>query len=87
MEDIREDVINKIVAAMSPLMDTIQLQMLEGAVRGALHGIQLEEECTELSTQLDDTWNMVKSFLANKKLEGCKPDTLDQYLRTAVSFV
>lgn len=86
MENVREDVINKIVAAMSPLMDTIQLQMLEGAVRGALHGIQLEEECTELSTQLDDTWSMIKSFCANKKLEGCKKDTLDQYVRTAKRF-
>ena len=55
MVDVREDVISKIVAAMSPTMDVIHLQMLEGAVRGALHGIKLEEECTELSTQLDST--------------------------------
>ena len=86
MEDIRENVINKVVAAMSPLMDIMQLQMLEGAVRGALHGVTLEKVCTELSTEIDDTWNIIKCFLANKKLEGCKSGTLDQYLRTAKRF-
>lgn len=86
MEDIREDVINKIVASMSPLMDAVKLGMLEGAVRGALRGIKLEEECTELSTEMDDTWNTIKSFMANKKLEGCKDSTLDQYLRTVKRF-
>lgn len=86
MVDVREDVISKIVAAMSPTMDVIHLQMLEGAVRGALHGIKLEEECTELSTQLDNTWHVLQCFAANKKLEGCKEKTLEQYLRTAKKF-
>ena len=35
MQDIRENVINDVVTAMSPVVDNIRLQMLEGAVRGA----------------------------------------------------
>lgn len=83
MPDIRENVINDVVTAMSPLMDTMRLQMLEGAVRGALRGVKLELECTELSTDLDTTLHMIDCFAACKKLEGCKDSTLDQYLRTA----
>lgn len=83
MGDVRENVINDVVAAMSPLIDTMRLQMLEGAVRGALRGVRLELECTELSTDLDTTLHMIDCFAACKKLEGCKDSTLDQYLRTA----
>ena len=83
MGDIRENVINDVVTAMSPLMDTMRLQMLEGAVRGALRGVRLELECTALSTDLDTTLHMIDCFAACKKLEGCKDSTLDQYLRTA----
>lgn len=78
--------VNEIVRAMAPVVETIQLQMLEGAVRGALHGITLEKEQTGVSTELDTTEYMLQCFLASKKLEGCQPGTLDQYLRTARRF-
>lgn len=83
MPDIRENVINDVVTAMSPLMDSMELNMLEGAVRGALRGVKLEKECTELSTELDSTLHMLDCFAACKKLEGCKENTLKQYIRTA----
>lgn len=84
--DIREQVINDIIRAMAPVVEVIQLQILEGAVRGALHGLRIEKECTELSTELDDTLYVLECFAANKKLEGCAELTLDQYLRTAKRF-
>lgn len=83
MGDVRENVINDVVTAMSPLMDSVKLNMLEGAVRGALRGVKLEKECTELSTELDSTMHMLDCFAACKKLEGCCESTLDQYRRTA----
>lgn len=85
-KDMKEQVINNIICAMSPVMETMRLQMLEGAVRGALHGMQLVKECTELSTEMDDTRYILECFAANKKLEGCTELTLDQYLRTARRF-
>lgn len=45
--------------------------------------MKLEKECTELSTELDSTEYVLNCFLANKKLEGCAKDTLDQYRWTA----
>lgn len=85
-QDVREAVVSEIVRAMAPLLEVIQLQMLEGAVRGALHGIVLEKESTELSTELDNTEYMLQCFAANKKLEGCQASTIVQYLRTARRF-
>lgn len=85
-QDMRETVIREIVCAMAPVVESIQLQMLEGAVRGALRGMILERERTELSTELDTTEYMLQCFAANKKLEGCQPATIDQYMRTARRF-
>ncbi len=85
-QDLREYVITEVIRAMTPILETIQLQMLEGAVRGALHGMTLEKEHTELSTELDDTDYMLQCFQANKKLEGCQNTTIEQYLLTARRF-
>lgn len=41
--DIREKVIHEIVGAMAPMLDAVRLNMLEGAIRGALRGLKLEE--------------------------------------------
>ena len=84
--DIREKVIHEIVGAMAPMMDAIRLNMLEGAVRGALRGLKLESEDTALSTELDGTDYMIQCFCASKKLEGCADGTLERYRDTAKKF-
>ena len=85
--DIRELVINDILAAMSANIDVMRLHMLEGAVRGALHGIDLTKATTDLSTERDNTEHILNCFAVNKKLEGCVNGTIDQYLRTARRFL
>ena len=84
--DIREKVIHEIVGAMAPMLDAIRLNMLEGAIRGALRGLKLEEECTALSTELDMTEQLIQRFCASKKVEGCTDRTLEQYQYTAHRF-
>lgn len=66
--DNREKVIHEIVGAMEPMMDAIRLNMLERAIRGALRGLRLEEESTELSTELDETEQLIQCFCASKKV-------------------
>lgn len=68
--DIREMVVNDILRAMSRDMDVMHLHMLEGAVRGALHGLDLVKACTELSTDMDNTEYMLSCFVVNKKTGG-----------------
>ena len=82
----KEIVIQNIIAAMGPIMETVQLQALENVIRQNLHGLTVEEECTALSTWLDDNEHVIKVFLASKKLEGCKRVTLIQYKTTAYQF-
>lgn len=82
----KDVVINNIIAAMGHILDTIQLQALENAIRQNLYGIKLEEECTELAIHLDDNEKILRTFLASKKLEGCKVKTLGQYRCTAQMF-
>lgn len=79
----KEIVIQSIVTAMSVILDTVQLQALDNILREKLHGLQIEEECTQLSTWADDNDYILKVFQANKKLEGCKDNTLYQYKNTA----
>lgn len=85
--DIREMVINDILRVMSHDMDVMHLNMLEGAVRGALHGLDLVKACTEISTEKDNTEYMLNCFAVNKKLEGCVDTTIEQYIRTARRFL
>ena len=79
----KEIVIQSIVTAMSVILDTVQLKALDNILREKLHGLQIEEECTQLSTWADDNDYILKVFQANKKLEGCKDNTLYQYKNTA----
>lgn len=82
----KDIVINNIIAAMGTILDSIQLQALENEVRKNLYGLKIEEECTALSVNLDDNEKVIRTFLASKKLEGCKLKTLEQYKCTARLF-
>ena len=86
MIDSREKIIHEIIGTMSTMLDGIILNMLEGAIRGALRGLRIEEECVELSTELDNTNMVVKYFCASKKVEGCVDTTIMQYKGTAEKF-
>ena len=75
----KEIVIQNIITAMSVALEVVQLQALDNVLRDKLHGLTIEEECTQLSTWADDNNYILKVFHANKKLEGCKDNTLYQY--------
>lgn len=77
----KELVINSVIMAMQEYLNSEQLRELDNALRINLRGIRLEEECTELATEVDDNMYILKVFAANKKLEGCKDNTIEQYLR------
>ena len=84
--DNKELVIHSIITAMSPSLDSEELRHLDDILREKLHGMKLEEECTELSTWNDDNEYIVKIFLANKKLIGCKAGSLEQYALSLKQF-
>lgn len=75
----KEIVIQSIITAMAAILETVQLQKLDNILRTKLHGLKIEEETTELSTWSDDNDYIVQVFCANKKLEGCKNSSIEQY--------
>lgn len=87
MVEIKEIILNNIMAAVQQELTTLQLQMLESTLRLNLRGVKLVEECTELSTNTDDNEYMLKVFAANKKLEGCKIGSIEQYVRYTRNFL
>lgn len=77
----KEIIINEIIVSMQQYLDREQLRELDNVLRIKTRGIKLEDECTELSTDVDDNMYILKVFAANKKLEGCKDGSIEQYLR------
>lgn len=83
----KEMVINNVLVSMQAALNSIQLQILETALRESMSGYRMEEECTELSTSMDDNEYIIKLFAANKKLEGCAMRSIEQYVRQTHNFL
>lgn len=76
-----EKVINGILAGMAPELTDEQLQKLENVLVMQLHGLKVEEECTELAVS-DDGWERIlRLYIASKRLENCAESTLENYGR------
>ena len=85
--DKKEIFINNVIIGMQDKLNSEQLRELDNIIRINLRGIQIEEECTELSTDIDDNMYILKVFAANKKLEGCVDGSIEQYLRYTKNFL
>lgn len=76
-----EKVINGILEGMAPELTDEQLQKLENVLVMQLHGLKVEEECTELAIS-DDGWDRIlRLYIASKRLENCAESTLENYGR------
>lgn len=83
----KEIFINEIIMAMQEKLEQDQLRELDSVLRIMCHGIRIEDESTALSTDMDDNMYILKVFAANKKLEGCKDNTIEQYFRQTKLFL
>lgn len=83
----KEMVINNVLVAMQAALNSIQLQILETALRESMSGYRMEEECTALATSMDDNEYILRLFAANKKLEGCARKSIEQYVRQTRNFL
>ena len=76
-----EKVINGIVAAMQEDLTYEQLQKLENVLVMQLHGLKVEEECTQLVTSERHWEKVLRLYIASKRLENCAESTLENYYR------
>ncbi len=87
MENCKEQVINTVIINMQDRINSDDLRYLDNVLHNALYHFSVDRECTELSTSLDDNEYILRVFAANKKLEGCKENSIEQYVSSTRKFL
>lgn len=87
MAESKEMIINQVIAEMQTYADVATLRALDNILRNVLYPYAIEKMCTELCTGMDDNLCIIKIFASNKKLEGCKDSTIEQYVRCSKTFL
>lgn len=75
-KDSRQRLINIILTEGSSYMTLEQLEKLKLSLIKNLQGIILEEECSAISVQTDDTAKYFRTFIASKRLEGASEKSI-----------
>ena len=77
-----EKILEKIVNEMSPYLDQGQMEHLSNVLYVNFHGIEVQEQCTELiPSGVDGDTAKIKMFVASKKAVNRQDNTLRQYTR------
>ena len=76
-----EKVINGVLATMAECLTDDQLRKLENTLVMQLHGLKVEEECTDLVVSERHWEKVLRLYIASKRLENCAESTLENYER------
>ena len=77
-----EQILENVVNAMVPHLNPEQLEKLSNVLYVNFHGIEVQEQCTELTaTGTDGDLAKIKMFVASKKAVNRQDNTLRQYTR------
>lgn len=76
-----EQIIDGIVAAMQEDLTDEQLRKLESVLIMQLHGLKIEEECTQLVISERHWMKVLRLYIASKRIENCAESTLENYER------
>lgn len=83
-----EKILEKIVNEMSPYLDQGQLEHLSNVLYVNFHGLEVQEQCTELvSSGMDGNAAKIKMFVASKKAVNRQDNTLKQYTREILNML
>ena len=74
-----EQIQNQILEKMADSLSDEQLQKLENVLAIEFHGVEVQEECTQLVTSELRWQKILNTFLASKRIENCSLGTLDRY--------
>ena len=77
-----EKILEKVIDAMVPHLDQSQLEHLNNILYVNFHGLEVQEQCTELiPSGMDGDTAKIKMFVASKKAVNRQDSTLRQYTR------
>ena len=83
-----EKVLEKIINEMTPHLDNGQLEHLSNVLYVNFHGLELQEQSTELAaTGMDGDAAKIKMFVASKKAVNRQDNTLKQYTREILNML
>ena len=83
-----EKILEKIVNEMAVHLDQGQLEHLSNVLYVNFHGLEVQEQCTELvSSGMDGNAAKVKMFVASKKAVNRQDNTLKQYTREILNML
>lgn len=74
-----ESIQSRIIGRMQDVLTNEQLQHLENVLAIEFHGIEVQEECTQLVTSEIHWQKILRTFIASKRIENCSPGTLERY--------
>ena len=78
---------NQILEKMAETLSNEQLQKLENVMAIEFHGIEVQEECTQLVTSELRWQKILNTFLASKRIENCSLGTLDRYKECVTKLI
>ena len=67
--DIREQIIQKVMEALEGRVDTGVTDTVQDILVIELNNYEVQERCTEIATVDNSAENMLKKFLATKRIE------------------
>ena len=77
-----EKIIENVINQMIPHLDQRQLEHLSNVLYVNFHGLELQEQCTELvPSGMEGDEAKIKMFVASKKAINRQDGTLKQYTR------
>ena len=76
---MKRDFIESVKNRLVHVLDESQMQELEMAITICLDGLQLQKECTELSTQVVDNWEYCRRYMQSLVVAGKAKGTIENY--------
>ena len=77
--DIRDTIINNVLQAVQPLLDSQQLQAVQNALCIQLNSYEVQERCTEIAATDNTPDAMLARYVATKRVEGKAESTIKRY--------
>lgn len=76
---MKREFVERVKNRLVHVLDESQMQELEMAITICLDGLQLQKECTELSTEVIDNWEYCKRYLQYLIVSGKSKGTIGNY--------
>ena len=76
---MKREFIERVKSRLIHVLDESQMQELEMAITICFDGLQLQKECTELSTNVVDNWEYCKRYLQSMVVAGNALGTIENY--------